>query len=53
MWHLGGRDHLHRLGDLGGVLDRFDAAADVAEVGHGDGGILTELREADGINGIF
>ena len=28
--HLGRRDHLHRLGDLGGVLDRLDAPADVA-----------------------
>jgi hypothetical protein len=32
--HLRGRDKLHRAGDLRGVLDRFDAAADVAEVGH-------------------
>ena len=33
--HLGGGDHLHRLGDLGGVLDRLDASADVAGIGHG------------------
>jgi hypothetical protein len=33
--HLGGRDHLHGLGDLGRVLDRLDAAANVARAGHG------------------
>ena len=27
--HFGGGDHLHRLGDLGGVLDRLDAPANV------------------------
>ena len=32
--HLGGSNHLHRLGDLGGVLNRLDASADVAGVGH-------------------
>ncbi len=32
--HLRGRDHLHGLRDLGGVFDRLDASADVAEVRH-------------------
>jgi hypothetical protein len=32
--HLGRRHHLHRLGDLGGVPDRPDASAYVAQVGH-------------------
>src|SRR5262249_6114087 len=32
--HLGRGHHLHRLGDLRGVLDRLDAPADVAKVGH-------------------
>ena len=32
--HLRGRDQLHRLGDLAGVPDRLDAAADVAGGGH-------------------
>ena len=35
--HLGSRNQLHRLGDLGGVLDRLDAAADVSCGGHGNG----------------
>ena len=33
--HLGGGDELHRLGNLAGVFDRLDAAADVASGGHG------------------
>ena len=32
--HFGGGDHLHRLGDLGGVLNRLDASAYVARAGH-------------------
>jgi len=32
--HLGRGDHLHRLGDLRRVLDRLDAAPDVACAGH-------------------
>ena len=32
--HFGRRHHLHRLGDLGGVLDRLDAPANVAGGGH-------------------
>ena len=32
--HLGGSDKLHRPRDLGGVLDRLDASADVAKIGH-------------------
>src|ERR1039457_969235 len=32
--HLGSRHHLHRLGDLGGVLDRLDSPAYVARAGH-------------------
>ena len=32
--HLRRRHHLHRLGNLGGVLDRLDASAYVARAGH-------------------
>ena len=32
--HFGGGHHLHRLGDLGGIFDRLDTAANVAEIGH-------------------
>ena len=32
--HLRRGDQLHRLGDLAGVFDRLDAAADVAGGGH-------------------
>ena len=32
--HLGRRHHLHGLGDLGRVLDRLDASANVARAGH-------------------
>ena len=35
LFHLGGSDELHRASDLGSVLDRFDASANVAKVGHG------------------
>src|SRR5882724_5846496 len=32
--HLRRSDHLHRFGDLGGVLDRLDPSAYVARAGH-------------------
>ena len=32
--HLGGSHHLHRLGDLRGVADRFDPAPYVLRVRH-------------------
>ena len=32
--HLGCSHHLHGLGDLGSVLDRFDSSANVACAGH-------------------
>ena len=32
--HLGCSDHLHCLSDLGSVLDRLDASADVAGISH-------------------
>ena len=46
--HLGRGDHLHRLGDLGRVLDRLDAAPDVACAGHG---VLGRLPVGRGLSG--
>ena len=45
--HFGGRDQLHRLGDLRGVLNRLDASADVAEIGHFKKGSGNRIQEAE------
>ena len=43
--HLGGSDKLHRPRDLGGVLYRLNASADVAKVGHESKNQESEVRE--------
>jgi hypothetical protein len=42
--HLSGSYELHRAGDLGSAFYRFDASANVAEVGHvlGKLGVISE-----------